>query len=203
MNRLTPCVLSLLISVAFAFSAAAQQQPPTVASLVAERQQMEERYKQLRAAYEDLVDALELQRRQLEEVRAEVNELKRAPKVDDSKFATKGDLSRIENAMKDLNDSWNAKRDEDRKLIVEQLKQLKNATEASSRTQPITPSSTAKDYSTYFEYEIKPGDTLLAVIRGYNDSGIPVTLDQVKRFNPGIKADKLQVGDIVKIPDPR
>ena len=201
MNRYLLILVLAAIAPLLASPTKAQQQPPTVASLIAERQQMEERHKQLRAAYEDLVDALELQRRQLEELRDEVDQMKRTPQVDESKFATKSDVARIERALKDLNDGWNAKREEDRKVIVDQLKQLKQSTQSSPS--PSKPSTPSKTYSTYYEYKIESGDTLTTVIKAYNESGIPVTLDQVKGFNPGLNVDKIVVGQVIKIPDPR
>lgn len=56
-----------------------------------------------------------------------------------------------------------------------------------------------------FEYVVKPGDTLLAIVLAANqqlkEQGYkPVTLDQVKNANPNIVPTRMQVGQKVFIP---
>lgn len=184
------------------FSVAAQGQrqgPPTIASLVAERQQMEERYKQLRTAYDDLVDVVELQRQQIEALRKDVQSLKTADAGQSSKFATKDDLARLEKAMADLNDEWNRKREADRKLILDQLETLKKTAAAKPEVaqQTTTP-------VTGYEHTIAEGDTFSGIAKAYNETyGLGITHKDIEKANPGVDPHKLVIGKTIIVPDPR
>lgn len=59
----------------------------------------------------------------------------------------------------------------------------------------------------YYTYEVKSGDSLSAVIRAYNDklkdqNKAAITLDQVKKANPGLKPERMIVGKKIQIPIP-
>jgi hypothetical protein len=59
----------------------------------------------------------------------------------------------------------------------------------------------------YYTYTVKSGDRLMAVIKAYNDelkdkNKKPITLDQVRKANPKINPNNLQVGKEILIPVP-
>jgi LysM repeat protein len=54
-----------------------------------------------------------------------------------------------------------------------------------------------------YEYIIKQGDTLSVIVQAYHDQNIKVTVDQILKANPGLKAEKLHVGQKIFIPEPQ
>lgn len=196
-------LLIALVSLPLRPDGLAQTPAPTLASLQAERQRMEERYKQLDAAYRDLVDVLELQRQKLDELQAEITRLRSGNAEQASHYATKADLGQLEKAIRDLNEEWNNRREADQKLIIEQIRKLK----ALPPEKPVDAESGGKPPKTFskgFEYQIQPGDTLSAIIRAYNDElKLGVTLQDIKAANPNINERSLRPGTVLFIPDPR
>ena len=53
-----------------------------------------------------------------------------------------------------------------------------------------------------FPYVIQSGDTLDAIIQAYKEKNIKVTMAQILAANPGLKADRLRVGQKIVIPAP-
>jgi LysM repeat protein len=53
-----------------------------------------------------------------------------------------------------------------------------------------------------FEYVIKSGDTLDAIALAYREKNIKVTAAQILKANPGLKAERLKVGQTIFIPAP-
>lgn len=182
------------------------QPPPSVASMVAERKRMEEQYRQLRSAYDDLVSALELYRRELEDLREEVRQLKQKDAETVGQYATRSDIERLESQMRQLNEEWNRKREADKELILEQIRKLRQVASAPppAPTKPGKTEPAAPTYDRGYEYEIQPGDTLSAIVRAYNEQlELGVTVQDVKNANPGIRERDLKPGQTVFIPDPR
>jgi hypothetical protein len=53
------------------------------------------------------------------------------------------------------------------------------------------------------EHTIAAGDTLSTIAAAYSkEKGVKVTTDQIRKANPGIKEDKLKVGQKVLVPLP-
>ncbi len=77
---------------------------------------------------------------------------------------------------------------------------------AGSPTKPpeessVTPASTTSDKG--FEYVIKSGDTLEAIVQAYREKNIKVTVSQIVNANPGLKPERLRVGQKIFIPAPQ
>jgi len=53
-----------------------------------------------------------------------------------------------------------------------------------------------------FEQVVKPGDTLSAIVKAYQDKNIKITMEQVLKANPGLKPEKLHPGQKIFIPAP-
>jgi len=54
-----------------------------------------------------------------------------------------------------------------------------------------------------YEYVIQAGDTLSAISRAYREKNIKVSVDQILKANPGLKPEKLRLGQKILIPAPR
>ncbi|MCD6340109.1 MAG: LysM peptidoglycan-binding domain-containing protein [Verrucomicrobia bacterium] len=53
-----------------------------------------------------------------------------------------------------------------------------------------------------YEYTVKPGDTLSAIVQAYRREKINVTIDAVLKANPGLDPRRLLPGQKIFIPDP-
>jgi phage tail protein X len=53
-----------------------------------------------------------------------------------------------------------------------------------------------------FEYVIKSGDTLDAIVQAYREKNVKVSVSQILNANPGLKAERLRVGQKIFIPAP-
>jgi len=54
-----------------------------------------------------------------------------------------------------------------------------------------------------FEYVVQKSDTLSIIVQAYREKNIKVTMDQVLKANPGLKPEKLRVGQKIFIPAPQ
>ncbi|MCX7872111.1 MAG: LysM peptidoglycan-binding domain-containing protein [Verrucomicrobiae bacterium] len=165
------------------------------ASIVASREEAEERYKRMASAVEELQAghaALRKRVLELEETVARLNEeLRRAT----NNVVSKAELAALAEKLVELDKS----RESDKKLILEQLTKLG----ASLKNLHTTPPPSQKESSIPekgYEYVIQPGDTLSKIIKAYNDAGIKVTLKQIQDANPGMNPNSLKVGQKIFIP---
>lgn len=55
-----------------------------------------------------------------------------------------------------------------------------------------------------FDYIVKSGDTLGAIIRGYNKVGVNITIESPLESNPGLELRRLKVGQklFIVVDDP-
>ena len=95
---------------------------------------------------------------------------------------------------------------DDRDLILKEIEKLgKSITASASRPRPAAdePRPRAADVPDKgYEYVVQSGDTLSAIVTAYREQGVKVTVDQVLKANPGLKASSLQVGKKIFIPAP-
>ena len=54
-----------------------------------------------------------------------------------------------------------------------------------------------------FPYTIQSGDTIDAIVAAYKEKDIKITVAQILAANPGLKADRLRVGQKIYIPAPK
>jgi septal ring factor EnvC (AmiA/AmiB activator) len=169
----------------------------------------EERLNQLSGKIEDLIAGQEAQRKQLAELRREIESLREQASKPTGNFAAQEDLKRVADAVKEVD----RKRLDDYEKIRSTIKDL-GATLASQSTQkpprrseqPVTeiakndkPPKSEKG----FEYEIKPGDTISAIIAAYREKNIKVTEKQIMQANPGLVPEKMRRGQKIWIPAPQ
>jgi LysM repeat protein len=180
--------------------AVAQDQSSSAAAL-AKRDYDEERYKSLEADVRALQSSNEALQKRLadlgDDLRGVREELAKKP----SDAVTHDELNAFEKKLREVND----KREADTRLILDKLEKLAKAPPQPLPLPEPTPlpetNAPAKPVKGY-EYEIKPGDYLSAIVEAYRKEGIKVTLDQVLKANPGLNPQKLKVGKKIIIPDP-
>jgi Tfp pilus assembly protein FimV len=54
-----------------------------------------------------------------------------------------------------------------------------------------------------FEYTVKSGDTISAIIAAYREQNIKVTEKQIMQANPGLVPEKMRLGQKIWIPAPQ
>ena len=172
----------------------------------------------LNGTIQDLNDELAKDEKRIDAVEKALNDLRDkvntpAPTGD---YAANDDLKKLAEQVKEID----RKRQEDRDLILDQIKKLAAAagspvhihtpppdTTSSSGGGDTTSSSGGGDTagnvpSTGHYYTVKDGDRLSAIIKAYRDAGVKVTTSQVLKANPGLDPNKLYVGKKIFIPDP-
>jgi LysM repeat protein len=167
---------------------------------------VEERLNKLSAQIQDLVDAKEAQNKRIEELARQVREMQEQQNKPNASYASQDDLKQLAGKLQEID----RKRQEDNDLILKKIEGLGRAlgTPGKSYTAPkpvpsISDSSTPPSNDKGFEYVIQQGDTLLAIVQAYREKNIKVTIDQILKANPGLKPEKMHLGQKIFIPAPQ
>jgi len=175
-------------------------QNPSAAAAMADRRDIEERFKRLDSAVEELFSAHNALQGRLVKFQTELRSLREEmdkQKASTPKYASQDDLQRLLHQVQEID----KRRESDLKMVVEELRKL-------SRTPPPTKEKEAsKSHSAppkpenAFEYTIRSGDTISQIIYDLRKQGLKVTEKMILDANPGLKPDKLIVGKKILIPD--
>ncbi len=171
---------------------------------------MEERIKQLRGQVDDLLEDKANQKRQIETLGREIQALREHQQNQPTTtYASQEDLRALAKQVQTIED----KRKTDREVILREIEKLAKAVTSSSGSKPpkspkASPPTGSSDKpgdlpEKAVEHTIAAGDTLSTIAAAYSkEMGIKVTTEQIRKANPGIKEDKLRVGQKVLIPLP-
>lgn len=168
----------------------------------------EERFNKLAGQIEDLRANQEAITKRIEALGKEVESLRGQVDKPTGNYASDEDLKRLAEAVKEID----RKRLEDYDKIRLELKNLGKSlaapTPAVRKTvpTPIADNSTSEKPNIPdkgFEYQVKKGDTLSIIVQAYRDNNIKITTDQVLRANPGLKPERMRVGQKIFIPAPQ
>lgn len=163
----------------------------------------------LNGQIEDLTGTVEVQRKRIDALEREINELREKVNtpVAHEDYASRGDLKKLAEQVQEID----RKRSDDRELILAQIEKLGKAAAVTPLPPPRRTTSTPKppsdDAGTAavpakgYEYEVKPGDNLGLIIRAYRDQGVKVTKAQIIKANPKMNPDVLIPGKKIFIPD--
>jgi hypothetical protein len=174
------------------------------AAIIAERQDMEERYKRLSSAIDALQAADVALQKQIAGVAAEVRELRELVSKQPTGLATQDDVKRVAEKLVEVD----KKREDNNKLVLEKMAELaktltkpppttpRTATPRPPKPETATPATQEKG----IEYTVQSGDTISKIIEAYRKENIKVTQKQIEDANPGLKPTKLQVGQKIWIP---
>lgn len=175
---------------------------------------LEERLNRMEGHIRDLLAAQAEMQKRIGTLIRELDDLREQVRLGTSDRATQADLRRLSEAVQEVD----RKRREDYQKIHQEIQALAKAlaqppapprsTPRSPEDRPPASRSTARPAGgapateVGYEYVVKPGDTLHAIIQAYREQGIPVSLSQVLQANPGLNPNRLQVGQKIFIPAP-
>ncbi|MCS7090795.1 MAG: LysM peptidoglycan-binding domain-containing protein [Verrucomicrobiota bacterium] len=178
---------------------------------------LEERLNRMEGHIRDLLTAQADLQKRINTLVRELDELREQIRAGNGDRATQADLRRLSEAVQEVD----RKRREDFEKIRQEIQHL-----AKVLVQPAPPSRTstrgleerpsvirsasgtktstvAQSAEVGYEYVVKPGDTLHAILQAYREQGIQVSLTQVLQANPGLNPNRLQVGQKIFIPAPQ
>lgn len=169
----------------------------------------QQRFDELSGKIETLVAGQEVLRKQVTELSRELETVREQASKPQPTYASQDDLKRVADAVNEES----RKRIEDYDKIRAELKSLGKVLAApapppkkSTSTQP-PPNTSDREKPAGdekgFEYKVKSGDTLSTIIQAYRDEGKKVKLDDILKANPGLKPEKLKVGQTIFIPAPK
>jgi hypothetical protein len=167
----------------------------------------QERLDKLAGRIEDLTAAQEALKKEMSELTRELASVREQANKPTANYARPEDLSRLAESVKEVD----RKRMDDaertraellklRKVLETPLPQPKRSPVTPPRDTPATQTSTTPDKG--FEYVVKSGDTLDAIAQACREKNIKVTVAQILKANPGLKAERLFVGKKIFIPAP-
>lgn len=164
----------------------------------------EEQLNKLRADVSALqASNVELQKR-LSDALKELQEVRELATKPTGNYASPEDVKQLAEKIRDVD----RQRLKDIDLVTEQLNKIAKSITSSSpgrvkkEETPKANTETPSKPETGYEYVIKSGDTLSAVVAAYNKEGVKITIDQLLKANPGLKAESLKVGQKIFIPAP-
>ena len=169
----------------------------------------EERLNKLSGRIEDLTAGQEVLKKQLADLSREIEALREQASKPTASYARPEDLNSLADKVKEVD----RKRLDDaektqgellklRKLLEEPISSSKKT--GGAKAPKDTPAAAAPATSDKgFEYVIKSGDTLDAIVQAYREKNIKVTVSQIVAANPGLKPERLKVGQKVFIPAPQ
>lgn len=175
---------------------------------------LEERLNRLEGNIRDLLAAQAETQKRIATLVQELDQLREQLRTSNAEWASQADLRRLSAAVEEVD----RKRREDYEKIHQELRNLAKVlaspspsprpstpapAERQTHTRPSPgPGETGSGEETGYEYVVKPGDTLSAIVQAYREQGINVTLSQVLKANPGLNPNRLQVGQKIFIPAP-
>lgn len=173
-----------------------------------ERKANEERLSRLNATVTSLSDTQEVLRSRITELEQRVSSLSRelSKAKEETVHANTRQVTREEfNALVASLKEVEKKREEDKKLILDSIKDLAKLP-APAPAHP-RPSVERADVGETVDYEVQEGNLLIQIIAAYNKKFAEqgrgrITLEQVKAANPELNPNKIIPGKVIKIPVP-
>jgi LysM repeat protein len=167
---------------------------------------VEERLNKLSAQIQDLVEAKNAQNKRIEELARQIRELQEQQSKPNASYASQQDVSQLAGKLQEID----RKRQDDNELVLKKLEGLGRTLGGSGKssasnksTASISDVAAPSGNDKGFEYEIREGDTLKAIVLAYGEKNIKVTVDQILKANPGLKPEKLKVRQKIFIPAPQ
>jgi len=172
----------------------------------------QERLDKLSGRIEDLTAAQEALRKQIADLSKELESLREQSDKPNTTYARQEDVKESLNHLAEAIKDVDRKRMDDAENVRAELVKLRKVLEApppqsrksatnAPKDMPAPTGSTMPEKG--FEYMVKSGDTLDAIVQGCREKNIKVTVAQVLKANPGLKAERLRVGQKIFIPAPQ
>jgi septal ring factor EnvC (AmiA/AmiB activator) len=181
-----------------------QAQTPSTATLVVERQDLDERFKQIASDIQSLQESNMRLMKKLEKVSEDMDSLREQMAKSKPDLATQDDVKKLAEKILDLD----TLRKSDNKVIEEKIIELaKLIAKAPPVVEPkhtvkppVQETKTPDKEEKGYKYSVKKGDTLVKIVAACNKEGIKVTAKQIETANPGLNVSRLQIGQEIFIP---
>jgi LysM repeat protein len=180
----------------------------TAPALRAQDAATQERLDKLSGRLDDQEKAQETLRKQIADLAKDVQSLREQLAKPSTSYARPEDLNRLAEAIKDVDrkrmedaDKTHAELLKLRQVLEAPLKQSRKNAAPPPRDNPGTSGAPIPDKG--FEYVIKSGDTLDAIVQAYKEKNIKVTVSQILKANPGLVPERMKVGQKIFIPAPQ
>ena len=166
---------------------------------------VEEHMNKLSAQIQDLIEAKAAQNKRIEELEKQLREAQDQQGKPNASYATQEELKQLAGKLQEIDE----KRQQDNEHIVKELERLGKTLGAGASRKSIPPAATTPAAPTSdgsgtpdkgYDYVIQSGDSLSAIARAYSEKGIKVTVEQILKANPGLKPEKMRVGQKIFIP---
>jgi len=165
---------------------------------------VEERLSSLSAQIDVLKEAKELQNKRIEALEKQVSDLQAQVSKPAGDYASTDELKKVADAVREVD----KKRQADSENVADQLERIRKAVvgggmgrRTTSTPAPTdTPKTTFDATAPHMEHKVESGETLSAIIKAYRDKGVKITQQQVLDANPGLKPEKMKVGQTIIIP---
>lgn len=182
-------------------------QDTTIATLIAERQELDEKYKTLSASVRTLQESQELMQKKFEAALAEITALKEKQAKQPANFATQDDLKHAVERLAERIVELDKSRIADNKRVLDNIAELGKTLKVAPP--PVAPPSTPKKAANTpardekgYEHTVASGDTLSGIVKAYRDEGIKVSQKAIEDANPNVDWNRLRVGAKIWIPAP-
>lgn len=168
----------------------------------------QERLDKLTGRIEDLENSRDALKKRVDDLAKELESVRELSSKPTANYARPEDLNRLADAIKDVD----RKRMDDAEKIHTELLKLREVLKAplaspKQKAVPATKEKSAPEQPVgdekVFPYVIKPDDTLDAIVQAYKEKNIKVTVAGILKANPGLKPERLLIGQKIYIPAPQ
>jgi TolA-binding protein len=182
-----------------------------------------EEFKRMAGEVADLKDANQAHQRRIRELTMQIESLRSSLREANERhttkladFVTREDIKKIVDSIREVDD----KREADKKLILEQIKELgktltmptpepSKSKNNRKNTEPkeITHEQPAAIEGEFYEYKVQKNDAFSKIVNDWNATlkergKRTVTYDEVKRANPKVNLNKIYEGQKILLPLP-
>ena len=168
----------------------------------------EERLNQLSGKIEDLIAGQEAQRKRVAELSREIESLREQQNKPNTGYANREDLKHLAEALKEVD---RKRIDDNEKTQAELIKlgKILSAPPSPSPGPKKKPGAAVSDTGSpekpakkeeVAEYVIQSGDTLSVISQAYKEKNVKVSVEQILKANPGLKPEKMHVGQKIFVP---
>ena len=176
------------------------------AAAAAGRREAEEKYRSISTTVEQLLESQEVLRKRIGALGDEILKVREQSARASGGLVTREEFKKF---VDKLQEEIDRKREEDKKLILEALEDIRKSMRAAAAPAPgprgPTTEPGGEGPEQFYEYTIKPGNVLSAIVQAFNEDakakGKPaVTVAQVLKANPKLNEKRLIPGQKIKIP---
>jgi LysM repeat protein len=167
----------------------------------------EERLNKLSGQIEGVIEAQQALSKQINRLAKEIENVREQAGKPTGNYASQEDLKSLAKAVEEVD----RKRVQDAEKVRTELLNIRNGLlkapapasqkKAGKTPPPDAPASDKPEQG--FEHMVQSGDTLSTIAQAYKEKNIKVSVEQIKKANPGLDERKMKVGQKIWIPAPK